>query len=84
MYTVTDAQIVLRYWGLDFSEPYIRGLLRAGITRGQIQSKKKGWTIAESDLQTFVEARVPAARYFGVASGKTIRIFEKEMETADV
>lgn len=63
MYTVSEVQRVLRYWGMDFSEPYIRDLLREGvIPGGHIQSKKKGWTVAESDVEAFVKQRVPAAR----------------------
>lgn len=72
MYTVSDAQRVLRYWGLDFSEPYIRDLLRAGVIKGRIQSKKKGWVIAESDLQSFLERRIPAARDMTIQDYKTI------------
>ena len=72
MYTVSEVQRVLRYWGMDFSEPYIRDLLREGVIRGQIQSKKKGWVIAESDLQAFLEKRVPAARDITIEDYKTI------------
>ena len=65
-YTVSEVKELLDYYGIDFTEQYIRDLLREGKIKGQIRSRKKGWTIREEDLQAYLEQRCPVAKRFSV------------------
>ncbi|MGF7536555.1 hypothetical protein AAGG74_23375 [Bacillus mexicanus] len=65
-YTVSEVKFILNHWGIDLTEQYIRDLLREGVIKGHIRSRKKGWMINEKDLQKYLESRCPVARDFGI------------------
>lgn len=73
-YTVVQAKQILNHYGIDFTEQYIRDLLREGVIKGQIRSRKKGWTISEDNLQRYLESRCPVARDFPIEDYRVIYI----------
>lgn len=56
-YTVNEAFEILKREGVTKSVQVIRRWLRSGELKGTRASRKEGWKIKKSDLQTFIDTR---------------------------
>ena len=59
-YSVQEAFQKLRALKITSNEESVRRWLRTGKLKGYQQNKKQGWRITETDLQHFIDQRLPA------------------------